>query len=60
MTLHLEKVFGKFKDLTESMERLRAFEEIALEGLPGFQDRQDTFELKRTPVPPSLTFVGGH
>ncbi|MDY6951839.1 MAG: DUF86 domain-containing protein [Thermodesulfobacteriota bacterium] len=41
MTLHLEKVFSKFKDITESMERLKAFKNIPLEDFLGDRDKQD-------------------
>ncbi len=41
MTLHLEKVYSKFKDITESMERLRAFKDMALEDFLSDRDKQD-------------------
>jgi uncharacterized protein YutE (UPF0331/DUF86 family) len=41
VTLYLEKVFSKFKDITESMERLRAFKDIPLEDFLSDRDKQD-------------------
>jgi len=41
MTLNIEKVYGKFRDITESIERLRGFREVSSKGFLDDRDKQD-------------------
>ena len=41
MTLHFEKVYAKFRDITESTKRLKAFKDISLEDFLSDRDKQD-------------------
>lgn len=41
MTLHVEKVYAKFRDITESIERLKAFKDVSSEAFLSDRDKQD-------------------
>jgi len=41
MTLHVEKVHGKFRDIMESVDRLRAFSSVSREAFLSERDQQD-------------------
>ena len=41
MTLQVDKVYAKFRDITESIERLKAFKGVSLEAFLSDRDKQD-------------------
>ncbi len=41
MTLNVEKVYAKFRDITESIERLKAFKDISLDEFLEDRDKRD-------------------
>lgn len=41
MTLHVEKVYAKFRDITDSIERLKAFKDVSSETFLSDRDQQD-------------------
>lgn len=41
MTFHVDKIYAKFRDIAESIERLKAFKDVSLEAFLEDRDKQD-------------------